>query len=58
MTTTDNTSPDAPAEPVPAFEETSGQLGGVDLEELTERVYRRWVDELRRERERSGVQWW
>ena len=32
-------------------------LGGIDLDELAERVYQRWLDELRLERERSGTQW-
>jgi hypothetical protein len=27
---------------------------GIDVEELVERVYRRWQDELRRERERGA----
>jgi hypothetical protein len=29
-------------------------MAGIDLEELVERVYRRWLEELRIERERGA----
>ena len=32
----------------------SPAMSGIDLEELVERVYRRWLEELRIERERGG----
>jgi hypothetical protein len=53
MTTTFDNPP--PAEST--SDTASGMPAGVDLDELAERVYRRWLDELRRERERSGTQW-
>jgi len=51
-------SPSPPAEtPVAGVESAPAPLGGIDLDELAERVYQRWLDELRRERERSGTRW-
>jgi hypothetical protein len=48
----------APSGESPAADDNApSALGGIDLDELAERVYQRWVDELRRERERSGTRW-